>query len=41
MAIGVGDIAPDFTLNNQDKKEVKLSDFHGKKNVVLVWYPLD
>jgi len=41
MAIGVGDIAPDFTLNNQDKKEVKLSDFRGKKNVVLVWYPLD
>jgi len=41
MAIGVGDIAPDFTLNNQDKKEIKLSDFRGKKNVVLVWYPLD
>jgi len=41
MAIAVGDTAPDFALNNQDKKEVKLSDFHGKKNVVLVWYPLD
>jgi len=26
---------------NQEKKEVKLSDFAGKKNVVLVWYPLD
>src|SRR5947199_10737438 len=41
MAIGVGEKAPDFTLLNQDKKEVKLSDFAGKKNVVLVWYPLD
>src|SRR5256885_675824 len=41
MAIGVGEKAPDFTLPNQDKKEVKLSDFAGKKNVVLVWYPLD
>src|SRR5580765_1361554 len=41
MAIAVGQAAPDFTLQNQDKKEVKLSDFAGKKNVVLVWYPLD
>jgi len=41
MSIGVGQKAPDFTLLNQDKKEVKLSDFAGKKNVVLVWYPLD
>jgi peroxiredoxin len=37
----VGQTAPDFTLPNQDKKEVKLSDFAGKKNVVLVFYPLD
>ena len=41
MAIGVGEKAPDFTLQNQEKKEVKLSEFAGKKNVVLVWYPLD
>src|SRR6201993_4459784 len=41
MSIAVGQKAPDFTLANQDKKEVKLSDFAGKKNVVLVWYPLD
>src|SRR4029077_18988016 len=33
--------APDFTLMDQDKKEVKLSDFKGKKKVVLVFYPLD
>jgi peroxiredoxin len=41
MSIAVGQTAPDFTLMNQDKKEVKLSDFAGKKNVVLVFYPLD
>ena len=41
MSISVGQKAPDFTLQNQDKKEVKLSDYAGKKNVVLMWYPLD
>jgi mycoredoxin-dependent peroxiredoxin len=41
MSIEVGQVAPDFALQNQDKKEVKLSDFAGKKNVVIVWYPLD
>src|SRR4029077_9347089 len=40
MSIAVGQTAPDFTLPNQEKKEVKLSDYAGKKNVVLVWYPL-
>jgi peroxiredoxin len=41
MSITVGQKAPDFALTNQDKKEVKLSEFAGKKNVVLVFYPLD
>ena len=41
MGITVGQKAPDFALPDADKKEVKLSDFTGKKNVVLVWYPLD
>jgi len=41
MAISVGAAAPDFTLKDQGQKEVKLSDFKGKKNVVLVFYPLD
>jgi mycoredoxin-dependent peroxiredoxin len=41
MSIAVGQTAPDFMLLNQEKKEVRLSDFAGKKNVVLVWYPLD
>ena len=36
--IKVGDVAPDFTLRDQNGKEVKLSDFRGKKNVVLAFY---
>ena len=39
--IKVGDIAPDFTLKDQDAQEVTLSSFKGKKNVVLAFYPLD
>ena len=41
MSIAVGSAAPDFTLKDQSQKEVKLSDFAGKKNVVIVFYPLD
>jgi peroxiredoxin len=41
MALSVGAIAPDFTLKDQSQKEVKLSEFQGKKNVVLIFYPLD
>lgn len=36
--VKVGDKAPDFTLENMDGKRVSLSDFAGKKNVVLVFY---
>jgi len=41
MAIAVGQAAPDFSLKDQYDKDVKLSDFAGKKNVVIVFYPLD
>jgi cytochrome oxidase Cu insertion factor (SCO1/SenC/PrrC family) len=37
----VGDVAPDFALkysDGNDLKEVKLSDYRGKKNVVLAFY---
>lgn len=40
MSVKVGDIAPDFTLKNQDDKEWTLSAQKGK-TVVLLWYPLD
>lgn len=38
--VKVGDPAPDFTLQDQNLKPVKLSDFKGKKNVVLAFYVL-
>src|SRR6201993_4937103 len=41
MSLAVGQTAPDFVLKDQSQKEIKLSDFTGKKNVVLVFYPLD
>lgn len=39
MAIAVGEIAPDFTLEDQDGNDVTLSSFREKSNVVLVFYP--
>lgn len=41
MSLTVGHTAPDFTLKDQSQKEIKLSDFVGKKKIVLVFYPLD
>jgi len=40
MALQVGDKAPDFTVNDQDGKPVKLSGLKGKK-VILYFYPKD
>ena len=37
----VGEVAPDFTLkyfDGSDLKDVKLSDYRGKKNVVVAFY---
>jgi peroxiredoxin len=41
MPIAVGQPAPDFALKDQSQKEVKLADFLGKRNIVLIFYPLD
>lgn len=38
--VKVGQPAPDFTLPDQNGKPVKLSDFQGKKNVVMAFYVL-
>jgi peroxiredoxin Q/BCP len=39
--IGKGAPAPDFALRDQDGKEVRLSDFRNRKNVVVYFYPKD
>ena len=40
MAVEIGDEAPDFALEDQKRSTVRLSDFRGRKNVVVVFYPL-
>lgn len=43
-ALKVGDLAPDFEVPavvGTEKSSFKLSDYRGKKNVVLAFYPLD
>lgn len=40
MNLKPGDIAPDFSVNDQNGNPIKLSDFKGKK-VVLYFYPKD
>ncbi|MDA7916491.1 peroxiredoxin [Verrucomicrobia bacterium] len=37
--IKAGDTAPDFTLKGSDGKTYKLSQFKGKKAVVIAWFP--
>ncbi len=40
MPFRVGQFGPDFTLKSHDGRTVRLSDYKGKKNVVLVFFPL-
>jgi peroxiredoxin len=38
----IGDVAPDFSIaanNTSNRVAVKLSDFRGKKNVILAFFP--
>ena len=39
--IATGSDAPAFSLESHLDSKVSLSDFAGKKNVMLVFYPLD
>lgn len=44
MALKTGDMAPDFELpaiTGEEKSTFRLSDYRGKKNVVIAFYPLD
>jgi peroxiredoxin len=40
MTVAVGQMAPDFTLKSHDGRAVRLSDYRGKRNVVLAFFPL-
>ena len=40
VSLKVGDTAPDFTLLSDQWKPVRLSDYKGKKNVLLAVYVL-
>ena len=40
MPIEVGTEAPDFVLKDQNNQEVRLSEYRGKRIVLLVFYPL-
>jgi peroxiredoxin len=40
MKLKVGQKAPDFTLKNHLGGETRLSDYQGKRNVALVFFPL-
>ena len=39
-SLKAGDTAPDFTLLDNQWKQIHLSDYRGKKNVVLAFYVL-
>jgi len=41
LAVKIGDIAPDFSLESASGQRVSLSDFRGMKSVVLYFYPKD
>lgn len=38
--IKIGDLAPDFTLRDQNNEQLTLSQFRGKQAVLIIFYPL-
>ena len=39
MAIETGSVAPDFDLEVDGSERVRLSDFRGRRNILLVFHP--
>ena len=40
MAVDIGQEAPDFELIDQHREPVKLSQYRGKKRILLIFHPL-
>jgi peroxiredoxin len=40
MTLQIGQPAPEFCLESHDRKLVRLSDYRGRRNVVLAFFPL-
>lgn len=40
MSVEIGEMAPDFELESHLNRTIRLSDFRGKKRVLLAFYPL-
>lgn len=40
MVPSEGQLAPDLCLNSHLEKTIRISDFFGKKNIVLAFFPL-
>jgi len=41
MALEVGEQAPDFSLPSTTGEKISLSQFHGKKHVLIQFYSMD
>ena len=41
FSLEIGEIAPDFTLKDQNKKSIRFSDLLGDRNIVVFFYPRD
>ncbi len=41
LTVKIGDVAPDFSLPSQMGDNVTLSEYFGKTNIVLYFYPKD
>ena len=40
-SLTIGDIAPDFSLAATTKEKITLSEYRGKKNIVVAFYGMD
>ena len=40
-SLQVGEMAPDFSLPATTKEKISLSDYRGKKNIVVAFYGMD